>query len=165
VPRMFLFPVVVLVIYGILFAVMPESAFTALKSSGSVFLKIVWPLVLVFVVMLALNLLVTPAQIVRFLGKGAGVKGIMLSVAAGIISAGPIYVWYPLLRELRGKGAGNTLIAVFLYNRSVKPFLLPVMIACFGWVYVVILTVLTVLASVGVGYSVGALTGEKDRRV
>jgi hypothetical protein len=48
---------------------------------------------------------------------------------------GPIYAWYPLLKELREKGAANSLIAIFLGNRAVKPFLLPIMISYFGWVY------------------------------
>ena len=103
--------------------------------------------------MLAFNLLLKPAQIVRFLGKNAGIKGIILSMAAGIISAGPIYAWYPLLAEVRKKGAGNISITVFLYNRAVKPFLLPVMIGYFGWAYVVIVTMLTILGSIALGYS------------
>ena len=77
-----------------------------------------------------------------------------MSAVAGIISTGPIYAWYPLLKDLREKGAGESSIAKFLYNRAVKPFLLPVMIGYFGWLYVVILTILTVLASVVVGFFV-----------
>ena len=158
---MLIFPLLVLVIYGVLFVLAPEQALAALKSSGKVCLNILPPLALVFVVMLALNLFVKPAQIVHLLGSGANIKGILLSVAAGITSMGPIYVWYPLLKELRGKGAGNMPIAIFLYNRAVKPFLLPVMVAYFGWVYVGILTVLTVLASVVNGYLVGMFTRTK----
>ena len=158
---MLLFPLLVLVIYGVLFVLTPEQTLVALKSSGKVCLNILLPLALVFVVMLALNLFVKPAQIVHLLGSGANIKGILLSVTAGIISMGPIYVWYPLLRELREKGAGNAPIAVFLYNRAVKPFLLPVMIAYFGWLYVGILTVLTVLASLVNGYLVDLFTRRK----
>jgi len=159
---MFLFPAAMLAVYGILFAVMPDRAFLALKSSSNIFLNMLMPLGLVFVLMVVLNLFLKPAQIARFLGKGAGIKGILLPAAAGIISTGPIYVWYPLLRNLREKGAGNSPIAIFLYNRAVKPFLLPVMIAYFGWVYVVILTILTVLGSIAIGYSLSALTGGND---
>jgi len=152
--RMFLFPAVILAVYGILLVVMPDRASFALKSSGNIFLNMLVPLCLVFVLMILLNLFLKPAQIARFLGKGAGIKGILLPVAAGIVSTGPIYAWYPLLKELREKGAGESSIAIFLYNRAVKPFLLPVMVAYFGWVYVVILTILTVLMSVVIGYSV-----------
>lgn len=158
---MLIFPLLVLVIYGVLFVFTPEQALVALKNSGEVCLNILLPLALVFLVMLALNLFVKPAQIVHLLGSGANIKGILLSVAAGIISMGPIYVWYPLLKELREKGAGNMPIAVFLYNRAVKPFLLPVMIAYFGWIYVVILTVLTVLASIVNGYLVAMFAKTK----
>ena len=158
---MFLFPVAVLVVYGILLAITPDRAFLALKSSGNILLNMLMPLGLVFVLMLLLNLFLKPTHIVRFLGKGAGAKGILLPVAAGIISTGPIYVSYPLLKELREKGAGNSPIAIFLYNRAVKPFLLPVMIAYFGWEYVLILTVLTVLGSIPIGYSVSALVKEE----
>ena len=161
--RMLLFPVVVVVVYGILFAIMPDKALLALKSSSNVFLSIAKPLGLVLIVMLILNLLVKPAQIAKVLGRGTGIKGMILPAAAGIISAGPIYVWYPLLKDLKEKGAGIPQIAVFLYNRAVKPFLLPVMIAYFGWKYVAILTVLTILGSIVVGYSLGILMKEKER--
>ena len=158
VTRMVLFPVAMLVVYGILFAVMPVKASLALKSSGNIFLNMLVPLCLVFVLMILLNLFLKPAQIARFLGKGTGIKSILLPAVAGIISTGPIYAWYPLLKDLRGKGAENSSISIFLYNRAVKPFLLPVMIAYFGWVYVVILTILTVLGSIAIGYSLSNLT-------
>jgi uncharacterized membrane protein YraQ (UPF0718 family) len=158
VSRIVLFPAVMLVIYGVLFAVVPDKVFLALKSSGNIFSNMLMPLCLVFILMILLNLFLKPAQIVRFLGKNAGVKGILLPAAAGIISAGPIYVWYPLLRDLREKGAGDAPIAIFLYNRSVKPFLLPIMIASFGWLYVAVLTVFIFLGSVILGYSIGVFT-------
>lgn len=158
---MLLFLASVLAIYGILFAVMPDKASMALRISGHVFLNIIVPLCVVFILMVVLNLFLKPAHIARFLGKGAGIKGIVLSVAAGIISTGPIYAWYPLLKELREKGAGDFLIAIFLNNRAVKPFLLPIIISYFGWTYVLILTVCTILGSLPVGYAVDAAVKEK----
>jgi len=149
--RILTFPVCVLVCYGILCAIEPHKALMAMRTSGNLLLYIALPLVLVFVIMLALNLFVKPAQIVGLFGKGANIKGIALSVVAGIISMGPIYAWYPLLKNLREEGAGTGPIAIFLYSRAVKPFLLPVMIAYFGWVYVVILTLLTVFTSIATG--------------
>ena len=157
---MLIFPVSVLAAYGILFTLMPDKASLALKNSGSIFLHIIMPLSLVFILMVALNVFLKPAQIVRFLGRGAGIKGVILSATAGIISSGPIYAWYPLLKDLREKGAGNSFIAIFLGNRAIKPFLLPVMISYFGWVYVLILTISTITASVIAGHSVGALVKE-----
>jgi len=155
--RILIFPVCVLAYYGIFCFIDPHKALIAMRTSGNLLLYIALPLVIVFVIMLALNLFVKPAQIVRLFGKGLRIKGIVLSVVAGIISMGPIYVWYPLLKNLREEGAGNGPIAIFLYSRAVKPFLLPVMIAYFGWVYVVILTLLTVFASIAIGWFMSVL--------
>ncbi len=151
--RLGLFPSFVLFFYGILYAVFPNAALMALRASVKISLTIGVPLALVFAVMFFLNLLVRPAQIAGLFGKGAGMKGMILSIAAGIISMGPIFAWYPLMKKLREEGAGEGPIAVFLYNRAVKPFLLAVMIAYFGWAYVVILTTLTILGSLALGYS------------
>jgi uncharacterized membrane protein YraQ (UPF0718 family) len=161
--RMFLFPIVILVIYAILFFISPDKAGQAIRSSGNVFLSMLIPLVLVFVIMLLINLFLKPAAVAKYLGKGSGIKGIGLSAMAGIISTGPIYAWYPLLKDLRDKGAGESSIAIFLYNRAVKPFLLPVMIGYFGWLYVVILTIIMVLASVAVGFSVSSFSSSKRK--
>jgi uncharacterized membrane protein YraQ (UPF0718 family) len=161
--RPMLFPAVVLAVYLILLIVLPDKALLAFKSCGSVFRALLLPLCLVLAVMLLMNLFVRPAQIVRFLGRGAGLKGVLLSVVAGLISMGPIYAWYPLLKDLKGKGATDSLLAVFLYNRAVKPFLLPVMVAYFGWLYAAVLTVLTVLASVVVGFLVGLFVRGRAR--
>jgi hypothetical protein len=66
-----------------------------------------------------------------------------------------------LLKDLRDKGAGESSIAIFLYNRAVKPFLLPVMVGYFGWLYVIILTIFMVFASFAVGFSVSIFTSSK----
>ena len=159
--RMFLFPILILIIYAIFFFISPDKAGQAIRSSGNVFLGMLVPLVLVFVIMLLINLFLKPAAVAKFLGKGSGIKGITLSAVAGIISTGPIYAWYPLLKDLRDKGAGESSIAIFLYNRAVKPFLLPVMIGYFGWLYVIILTIFMVFASFAVGFSVSIFTSSK----
>ena len=132
----------------------------AMRTSGNLLLTVSLPLALVFVIMFALNLFVKPAQIVGLFGKGLRIKGIVLSIVAGIISMGPIYAWYPLLKNLREEGAGTGPIAIFLYSRAVKPFLLPVMIAYFGWMYVVILTLLTVFASIATGWFMSVFWSE-----
>jgi uncharacterized membrane protein YraQ (UPF0718 family) len=144
-------------LYGILYWIKPEKVIPALNVSVKIFGYILLPLVMVFILMILLNLFFKSAQVVRLLGENAGLRGVVLSAAAGIISMGPIYAWYPLLQELKAKGAGNTVIAVFLNNRAVKPFLLPVMISYFGWTYVLLLTFFMFITSVAFGYSLDAL--------
>ena len=156
--RLILFPVLILLIYVVLFAVMPEKAIAAFKSSGKIFLNIIIPLGFVFILLVVLNLFLNPAHIVKLFGKKSGIKGIMLSSTAGIISIGPVYAWYPLLKELREKGAANSLMAIFINSRAVKPFLLPVMISYFGLRYVIVLTLVTMAGTIVAGYITGILS-------
>jgi uncharacterized membrane protein YraQ (UPF0718 family) len=129
----------------------------ALGCSGKIFLNIVFPLCVVFFLMLLLNLFLKPAHIAEFFDKGSTIRGVILTMMAGILAMGPIYAWYPLLKELREKGLRNSLIAMFLGNRAVKPVLLPVMISYFGLTYTLILTFLMILGALVIGYTVGAL--------
>jgi uncharacterized membrane protein YraQ (UPF0718 family) len=152
-----IFPICVLMIYGIVFDINPVGAAMVFRSSTAILRNLMILLGLVFTLMVFMNLFLKPTHIASFLGKGSSSRGIILSAAAGIISMGPIYAWYPLLKELRKKGMANSLIAVFLSNRAVKPFLLPIMISYFGWVYVALLTLFTVSGSLAVGYLVNTL--------
>jgi len=153
----YMFALGVGLLYGILFCIEPERTVLALSTSAKIFGYILLPLSMVFVLMILVNLFFRSSQVTRLLGEKAGFRGVMLSAAAGIISMGPIYAWYPLLKEVKQRGAGNTAIAVFLGNRAVKPFLLPIMISYFGWIYVLLLTFFIFIASVVIGYALDAI--------
>lgn len=153
----YIFALAVGLLYGIFFWINPEKTFVALSTSLKIFGYILLPLFVVFILMILVNLYFRASQVTRLLGEKAGFRGIMLSAAAGIISMGPIYAWFPLLKEIKERGAGNITIAVFLGNRAVKPFLLPIMISYFGWTYVLLVTFFMFIASVVIGYALDAI--------
>lgn len=159
--RSFFFLGFVAVIYGVLLIFLPDKTLIAFRGSMSIFLRIGIALSLVFFLIFALNLFLKPSHLTNLLGKESGIKGIIVSTLAGIVSVGPIYAWYPLLQELKARGAKDSLIAIFLNNRAVKPVLLPIMISYFGWLYVLIFTLATVLGSLACGFLVGLTTGER----
>lgn len=121
------------------------------------FISILPVLVLVFVIMFIFNLFLDNKRLIRHLGKGSGVKGWLLSIGGGILSTGPIYMWYPLLSDLKEKGMKNSLIAVFLCSRAVKIPLIPMMIYYFGLAFTVVLTVYMIIFSVINGLMVGKI--------
>ena len=120
--------------------IMPETANRARLVAWHLVKSIAPVLLLVFVLIFLSNLLLQDRWIHRFLGTSSGTRGYMLAALAGIISAGPIYVWYPLLKDMRAKGMKDSLIAVFLYNRAVKLQWLPVLMSYFGLRYTLVLT-------------------------
>ena len=85
----------------------------------------------------------------------------MIAIFGGIISTGPIYLWYPLLSDLKEKGMKDSFIAAFLYNRAVKIPLMPMMIFYFGIRFTVILTIYIVIFSMINGFCVEKLLFKK----
>ena len=112
----------------------------------------------VFLVMFLTNLFFETKSISRFLGEVSGFRGWTVAIAGGIVSSGPIYMWYPLLSDLKEKGMRDSLIATFLYNRAIKIPLLPMMIYYFGWAFTLALSIYMLLFSVVNGVIVQRLT-------
>lgn len=142
------FLLIVIAIYTVVFFFKRDAIIPSLRFFATIIKKIIAVFVLVFALLVVMNWLVKPEQIVKHLGKEAGTKGWAYSVVGGILSTGPIYMWYPLLNELQKHGVRNGYIAAFLYNRAVKPALLPLFIYYFGLVYVIVLTVVMIAASI-----------------
>jgi len=141
----FLLAVIAYVILGIYDFDLLRNALYAL---AGLIARIAPILLLVFGMMFFTNLFFQGNRIVRFLGEEPGCQGWVIAVAGGIVSAGPIYMWYPLLSDLKEKGMKDSLIAAFLYNRAVKIPLLPMMVYYFGWNFALVLSIYMVLFSV-----------------
>ncbi len=144
-------------IYIILGLLNSSLAIKALQATLSILKKVVPVFIVVIALLAIMNKFVRPQTLTKYLGKNSGAKGWIIAIIAGIISSGPIYLWYPLLNELQKHGTRNGIIATFLYNRAVKPALLPLMIFYFGIKFVAVLTVVMVFVSVAQGWLVEKL--------
>ncbi len=115
-------------------------------------------LILVFAFMFITFLFLKPDVIKKHLGKESGIKGCLLTSAAGIISVGPAYVWYPLIADMQKKGMRNKLVTVFIYNRAIKIHLLPLMFLYFGIKFSIVITLLIFIFSFVIGEIVEKFT-------
>jgi uncharacterized membrane protein YraQ (UPF0718 family) len=161
----FYFLVAVIFLYFLLFFFNPEKAYNALKASGNIFIQIIPVLLLVILLMALINYFLYPKTVAKYVGKGSGIKGWFLAISAGIISHGPIYVWYPLLKELRDHGMRNGLIAAFLYSRAIKIPLLPLMVYYFGVLFAVVLLPYIVIASLVEGEIIELIESRKEYKI
>jgi len=126
-------------IYGLTAVVDSELALRALAGFTQLLDKVLPALALVFVLIFAINLLLDPQRVRKYLGKQSGIKGWLTAIVAGILSTGPVYAWYAVLRDLRQKGMRTSLVAVLLYSRAVKLPLLPLLVHYFGLNYTLVL--------------------------
>jgi len=102
---------------------------------------------IVFTLMVLINLFLKTSVLVKYMGKDSGLKGWVIAVVSGILSVGAIYMWFPVLKELIDKGVKRGLIAVFLYNRGIKLQWMPVLALYFSMKFIVVLTLVMLLAS------------------
>jgi len=135
----------------------PALALPTLTALEQLLKKVIPILVFVFILIFVFNLWLKPEVVVKYLSKQSGIKGWLLAIGSGMVSMGAIYMWYPLLSDLKEKGMDNSLIATFLYNRAIKLQLLPFLIYYFGWTFTIIMTIYMIIFSVINGWAVDIL--------
>lgn len=137
-----------IIIYSFLIIFKFDLGIKVIRQFLILLVKIIPVFILVIFLLFIFNLFLSPRKIAKLLGKESGIKGWLLAIGGGIISTGPIYMWYPLLKDLRDKGMRNAYLVAFLYNRAIKPALLPMMIYYFGFPLVTILCIYMILFSI-----------------
>ena len=138
---------IVVLFYAVLFSLNADKTLMALKESLGVLKMIIPILVVVLILTALLNTFIDEKSISRHLGDESRLKGWLLALIGGILSHGPGYVWYPMLQNLRERGAKDGLIGAFIYARAVKIPWIPLMIAYFGWTFTVVYTFYVVLGA------------------
>mgnify|MGYP001814836890 CR=1 FL=1 len=134
-----IFLLIVLFIYGVVALLDEGLAAKAMNSFTRLLDKVLPVLFIVFILIFIVNLLLEPAWVKKYLGRRSGLTGWLTALIGGILSTGPVYPWYALLKDLREKGMKTSLAAVFLYSRAVKLPLLPMLIHYFGITYTLVL--------------------------
>lgn len=142
------FLLIVVVSYLILLLLKPSLVEESLMQFLSILREIIPVFFLVFLLMFCFNIFFNEKRMVKFLGESAGIKGWMIVIVGGILSMGPVYMWYPLLSDLQKKGMKNSFITTFLYNRAIKLPLLPVMGYYFGIPFAIVITFYMILFSI-----------------
>jgi len=122
------------------------------KNIINLFIKIFPVLILIFVFMFILELFFPIKKMATLMKKQKDFVLWLVAVFTGILSTGSIYLWYPILKELKDNGVKDEIIAIFIFNRAIKLQLLPMMILYFGLKYVAILTLVMIFISVIYGF-------------
>ncbi len=156
------FLLLIVILYAALFLFSNQSAMLALEKSGTILTKVLPIFLLVILFTSLLNFFLQPKQIAKHLGHESGGKGWLWALAAGVISHGPMYAWYPLLEDLRSHGMKDSLIVVFFASRTIKIPLLPMMIDYFGLTFTIVLSFYMLVGALIQGVCLEILTVKKE---
>lgn len=117
----------------------------------------------VFILMGLLQVWIPKEKITALIGKGSGLKGILISFILGTIPTGPVYIAFPMAASLIQKGARVSNIIIFIGAwAAIK---IPQLIAeaqFLGPAFTALRFVLTLSAVIIIGYVIERLVGIKD---
>ena len=154
---------VVVAVYIVLFAVDGAKAVEALGKTGLMLLEIAPILLVVLFLMALINYKFNPKKLAEHLGEESGMKGWLLALGLGILSHGPMYAWYPMLKDLMKHGLKYSLITAFFYARAVKVPIMPLMVSYFGLAFTIVLTLYIIVAAFIQGLLIERLCGKTNR--
>lgn len=108
------FLVFVVLIYLVLFITSTEKAVLSVKNSGYYIKEMLMIMPVVFLLTSLIEAWVPKKVIMENLGDESGLKGPLISILFGSVSAGPIYAAFPVCKTLLKKGASISNIVVIL---------------------------------------------------
>lgn len=129
-----------------------ENFKTAISNSSYYLIEMVQVLPIIFVLTITIETWVPKEYITKNLGKGSGIKGYIMALVFGSVSAGPIYAAFPICKILLKKGANVANIVIILSSWAViKVPMLANEAKFLGVRFMVIRWILTVIAIVIMG--------------
>jgi uncharacterized membrane protein YraQ (UPF0718 family) len=108
--KWFLIILVVNVIIGLLYPEIGKASFINTKMN---FIEIISVIPPIFVLLGLLDVWVDRATMVKYLGKGSGLKGFAIALLLGSVAAGPLYAAFPVALVMIKKRA--SLFNVFIF--------------------------------------------------
>jgi len=147
IPSIWKFFLLVCFLYVGLFIFSPNFVFTCFDKFLFLFKKIAWSFVLVFFFMYVFNIFINEKLIKKYLQKEVKVKYYFIVALMGVLSTGPIYLWFTHLSRMKDQGMDSGLISLFLYNRAIKLPLIPLMIEYFSLKITIVISLLIFLFS------------------
>jgi len=153
------FFIFMVIFYLLLFFINSNLFISSLIFFLQILIKIIPIFLLVWFLMVIANYFITPKFVFKYFDKKSANKW-FFAIIGGILSEGPVYIWYPLLADLKKKGLDYGFVACFLYNRAIKLPILPAAIYYFGWKYILILAIIMVMASISQGIIINKIIKE-----
>jgi uncharacterized membrane protein YraQ (UPF0718 family) len=139
---------IVILLYLLVFFYSQEKAIIIIKSFFKLIIQIVPVLWFVFVLMFLMNYFVNNDLLKKYMWDEAWIKGWFIAIFWWILSAWPVYAWYPLMEDLQKKWIKDRYLVTFLYNRWIKLQWAPVLISYFGLEYSIILMLVMAVFSI-----------------
>lgn len=154
---------VVAILYVVLFIFRTDMAILSLKNSSYYIIEMLQIIPVVFILTSLIEAWVPKKVIMNNLGEKSGVKGPIISLFLGSVSAGPIYAAFPICKMLLKKGASIANIVIILSAWAViKVPMLANEAKFLGPKFMAVRWVLTTVSIFIMAYAISAIVKKED---
>ena len=98
----------------ILLSIFPEKQKAVIKTSWDFFIEMISILPAIMVLLGLFAVFIPKDMVVKYMGKTAGIKAILLGILMGSLPTGPLYMAFPMASALLKKGARISSVIIFL---------------------------------------------------
>ena len=161
--KKFKFIIAAVLLYAVFFFFKQDIFFSAIEYTKGFLLEMLQVLPPVLIITAMISVWVPADAIKKGLGKASGIKGKLLSLLIGSMSAGPIYAAFPATLMLFKKGASVSNLVIILSSWAViKVPMLLVEMKFLSFRFMIIRLVLTIPAILLIGIFVEKLVQRSD---
>ena len=160
--KVFLILLIINVILGLL---IPEIGISSSKIIKDSILQMLGVLPAVFILLGLLDVCVKKETIIKFLGKGSGLKGMLLSIFMGSAAAGPLYAAFPIATTMLKKEA--SLFNIFIFIGAWSTTKIPMLTfeaASLGLVFTGTRLLLSIIGIIIIAYITEKTLSEEDKQ-
>ncbi len=150
---------------GIVWLYDPQVGKTALAFSGKHVINFLFILTPVFVCIGLMDVWVEREKMIRIMGADSGIKGIVVAMLSGMITAVPLYALLPVAGVLLKKGSRVSNVLIFLCaSVSIRIPLLFFEISSLGVSFTLIRFGLNLLVVFAIAFIIEKLLSDKDKK-
>jgi uncharacterized membrane protein YraQ (UPF0718 family) len=124
--KRYMFFLVVIIFLGVLYIINQQLGQKAIKITGYSLKEMLLIIPPIFILLGLLDVWIPRETMVKYMGEGSGIKGIMLSFILGSAAAGPLYGAFPIAAVFMKKGVkfSNVLIFIGAWSTTKMPMFL-----------------------------------------
>lgn len=157
--------VMTLIISVIILMIFPDRLGAVTATSLDYFFEMMMILPAVMVIMGLFSVFASKEQVVKYLGKSSGIKGVFISILFGALPTGPLYVAFPMASSLIKKGARMSNIVIFLSAwASIKIPQEMVELQFLGLNFMISRLILTIIFVIIIGVSIERIMNWSDKK-
>lgn len=164
--KRYLFFLISLVFLGILFLFNLNLGIKAISTLGFSLKEIALVLPPIFILLGLLDVWVSKEKMIKFMGEGSGIKGVIIAIILGSVAAGPLYAAFPIAAVLMKKGAKLSNIFIFIgaWSTTKLPMFLFEMSAL-GIKFALTRLLIDIPGIIIIGYAIYYLLSKKEKEI